>query len=227
MSNPARELHQLFIEWQTRHKGQRIAPMTGRGETPDEIATGSLKAMDAVVQIDHLLAEWGKSRNVATYRRYLVRWINMITVYPNAWQSPANADSIYPQSAIDQLEALADLVDMSNEGWVPALAEERIREFMDAVRDALESDEELPAEFRSYIEELIAAIEDALKHGDIARLKADLEHLRMALFVAESQSPKQKGKWLGLLGRWGMGTISQTIASLPGTAIEIAATSGA
>ena len=120
---------------------------------------------------------------------------------------------------------MAQLIDFAGEGHVTPLVAVKVSEFLALVQEALDGDGSLDPVFREYMESLIGMVADAVKHGDVVRLREDLQHLWFAVFAAEEIS-EDDGKWRDVARRFGWETFTQTISSVLGGVVTKMITGG-
>jgi hypothetical protein len=162
--NAARELADLLKAWAMVGKTQRVVQVHGGDNR--EAWSRHVHAMDLVAQVNRvLLAMEAAGRPTEHYRRSETEWVKGIIVPNVQWSAQHQSDVVLvAQTTIDQLHALADVIDGNPEAY--QLEEAGRTQSLGALEELVEllNDDEitLSVHERRYVFELITALKTAL-----------------------------------------------------------------
>lgn len=211
MSNPARQLHSIYLSWQTKlvekpsgSPRSLLAP-TGGGFDEAILVAALLVRMRRLID---QMAEEG--RPVDLYRRQIPSWFAPLA---STNLSAAGGRGLIDAGLLDQIEGFANFLDDK----VPMISADKQDNLYDLVAQALavlEDDESLPRELSGYIRRLLQQIRVALESSR-AGSAVDVGELAYSLWVAfaaaEARSKDNGNRWRDLGVQLLAGTVSGTI----------------
>lgn len=197
MSNPARQLHEIYARWRSvansKSTGLRgiVNPNTNEGAR--ELAA----AASCLIRIDQIIDEFeANGRSVAVYRRQYPEWWKGVIGYQKGWSASLGADEILIPTHMDQIESFANYLD--GKVWDVDARKDDLRSILVQARTALENDDELSAPLRSFLHRLLAEIQRALDDdaiGETFDFSDALHRLFVAFKAAEGEATKESGVW--------------------------------
>ncbi|WP_146249101.1 MULTISPECIES: hypothetical protein [unclassified Curtobacterium] len=228
--NPAQRLHDRMIDWKERH-ATAMSVAASRDLETEEGMRDQMLALDDLHLVEQGLEELEREGvRVTTYRRYVPAWTRIVLSYPNGWTVGIRAEDVYPQTALDVLDGLADRWEdkrpsMSDEG--KTLLREAVFETLSLVNQ----DQTLTPPLRLFINrllrEILAAWDDEVvgqrfDYEDAAR------RLWVCLFAAEAQStsPERKAEWGDVIRRFFYDSAVSMIGNAPATVLAITSATG-
>jgi hypothetical protein len=224
--NPARRLHNTLIDWQSQHTNGAQSVGSTRLLNTDEGMQRQIDALDDLREIEAKLDVLeAEGVRVVVSRRYVPVWRRMTLGYPNGWSSQADPADVYNESAIDQLETLADRLDER----LPDLTDVEKTKLQGIVGDALEllhADETLSKPLKLYLGRLIGEIQNAMldeKYGERFDYPAAARRLWVTLMAAaqDSTDEKQKPKWRDTTKRFMWDASVSAIGNAPGLLLAL------
>lgn len=200
MSNPARELHEIFLEWRTRHPGGSSSMFNVIEVRNDEGAAQMLRVYRLIARVDAILGQLeADGYTVSLFRRQVAGWVRIPLGLQGGWTNAVHAETFMPQAIVDQVEGLALFLD--GKVYVfDASRNDDLRGLIRDVRGALEEDDELPRPLRLYLHRLLTEIQQALDDsaiGEAFDFADAVRRLWVALGSAENSSTEErsKSKW--------------------------------
>ncbi len=198
MSNPARELHEIYTGWRERAAARGGAM---REVVQPDSAEGNaqlLRVFGLLTRIDALLLRLEREgQSVAVYRRQFPAWSYGAIGRHVGWTTQVKAENVMTANHMDQIEAFASFLD----GKVVVLdehGEQTLRSALQRARVLLEEDTGLDQQLRVYISRLLHEIQTALD-DDALWARADIEDRAWAFWsamrAAESASPAKGSAW--------------------------------
>jgi hypothetical protein len=231
MSNPAADLHSLFLQWRTNLEDGRSSIHTSRGLNDDIGLADQRRGMGYLLgTVDGMERLDDQGLPVRVYRKYVAVWTQMLMAYPHSWTNNIGQDEAFPPNAMDHLETLSGWFAVSG----PRLREDadgELRSITSQARELLHDDTSLSSELRLYLVRLLAEIDSALDDETIGSsfdFSVAAERLWVALFAASAQSekPEKKSQWSNLAQHIWAPTAVGLISALPGAVTSLAAGSG-
>lgn len=201
MSNPARELHEIFLDWRTRHPGSSSSMLNVVEVRNEDGAAQMLRVYRLLARIDTILGQLeADGYSVSLFRRQVGVWVTIPLGLQGGWANTVHVDNFIPQTIVDQVEGLALFLD--GKVYVfDAAHNEDLRGLLRDVRGALEDDDdELPRPLKLYIHRLLVEIQHALDDeaiGEAFDFADAVRRLWVALGSAENSSTEErsKSKW--------------------------------
>lgn len=197
MSNPARELHLIFSDWQARYPGGEASMLNVVDVRSPAGADEMLRVYRLLARTDAILSQLATDGYaVGLFRRQVATWVQIPLGLNGGWSTGAYAENFIPQATIDQVEGLALFLD----GKVYVFDSDRnddLRELLGEVRSALEEDTELPRPLKVYLHRLLAEIQIALDDaaiGEAFDFADAVRRLWVALGSAENSSTEERSK---------------------------------
>lgn len=197
VSNPARELHAIYVDWQSKihppraSVGDVLRPTTAQGQPQ------YLTAMKLLIRMGDLLTEFeSNGMAVDVFRKWYPKWWGPVLAHPGGWRTD-NAASAFPQEVLDQIEVYATFLDGKVYEF-PDAKKPTLRSVLDEVRDLLEKDDSLDQALRQYIHRLLTLIQNALDDeavGAATDMATRVRELWVALRAAEGASVEKKSRW--------------------------------
>ena len=217
MSNPARELHDLFISWIARipsNSNQFTFSHILNSNTREHVEELQL-AFRLVTACDDLIEQYAQSGfNVEMFQRHIRSWTIVIASFP-ARNTTIRKEDFVKGSTLDQIESLALFL----EGKVHVFNDERrtqLRELISEARDLLEDDDTISVELRQYLSSLTYEIETALSNERLGKTFDFAEATRrlwVAFNASENQSTKDPGRWKRMAEAITVGTVTSLASS--------------
>ncbi|KQX07328.1 MULTISPECIES: hypothetical protein [unclassified Leifsonia] len=213
MTNPARELLTLYVEWRAalvngdRHMMDLVQPHSQEGAHQLEGAMRLLLRIDQVLQ---QLEDDGKS--VAIFRRQFPQWSMGVLSTAIGWNTNLSGESLVPTMYMDQIEAFANFLD----GKVPEIGPahvENLREVLARARTLLEEDLSIDPELQTYLHRLLQEMQHALDDDAMGAgydFSDGAQRLWVAFQAAEASSAK-KEKWADLVNKILVGVVTSTV----------------
>lgn len=218
--NPAQSLYDYLLQTKEGVRTNNRTVGTARELDDDNGMERQLRAVSDLLAvrrgIDELEAD---GLPVATYRKYISSWTNMVMSYPEGWSAPVSHVNAYPASILDHLNTLA--------GWFATRrpmpsdkSQAELRDFLDEVQDLLEDDDSISAELRVYLGRLIREMHDALDDEEVLeRFDFDEAGRRLwtALFAASAQTTddEKRSRWQDMAGKLWWPTAAGALGSVP------------
>lgn len=202
MSNPARELHEVYSEWRAKADASStsmidlIDPRTAAG------AHEILRAARLLARIDEIIVGYtmdGRD-DVAVYRRQFPEWLEGMLALRAGWTTIVSAESIATQETMDQIAGFANFLD----GKVYEFSDDdldSLRGILEKARDVLATDVGLEPTVRSYLHRLLQEIQYALDDeaiGASVDFTAAAQRLWVAFRAAEQVSTENSSLWSAL-----------------------------
>ncbi len=214
MANPATLLLALFRAWnQPNDTADNVRQPAVDGWVTQRLA---VKHIDAIEQLLREMEQAGKS--VAVYRNRLPQWQQAVFVHPGGWVG--NGTAKIDSTAIDFLEALAGVLD----DYVPKVVTggiEQLRSYVSTVREALDSDESIPATMKLHIRQVISHLEWCIDHYEVAgdfELQIATERLA-AVVVRATGASNNRDRWRKVYDVWVWPFAVNMLASIPSAAL--------
>lgn len=235
MSNPPRELHEIYTDWRARvmkaagGQPKRNLEWILQANTPAgqaEIARVGMCLSQISFVLERLRA---RGLKVGTFKRMSLDWWRGLTTPTTAWNTAVSSpDVIIDKQHLDEIEAVADFLD----GHVDTfdVTDEQVhglRELLVHVESLTLGDLELSDELRRYILKLIAEIRAALddEQQGVGFDYADaVMRLKISAKAAASEETSMRRKWTDLLST----VVTQTTVGVlvHGSAVAIKAITG-
>lgn len=218
--NPAQSLYDFLI---TAKEGVR----SGNGAASTARALDTENGMEEQLQaaIDLAAVKAGIDQleidgyPVATYRKYIRLWSDMVFSYPEGWMSGIDPDAAYPVAILDHLHTLV--------GWFSAArrtpseqGQRELRSFLGDVQQLLDEDQTISPQLHQYLSQLIGEMLNALDDEQLlGRFDFNDAGRRLwtALFAASAQSedPEKKTLWADLGNKLWWPTAAGVLGSAP------------
>lgn len=230
MTNPARRLHEIFVDWRAQYGPSTSAyEVRGWHKSPSPAVETHLEVFRLLLSIrnalDYLEA---KGISISTYRQYYEQWMQMALHVPNNWTGSSDPQQGFPAEPLAHLDTLATLLDVDRPALHPD-PEAKLRTVVAEVFDLLATDESLSEHLREYVFKLANEIRTALDDEAITGsfdFAAAAERLWVAVYAAAGQSRKASGKWKTTARRLFLDSAAGAIGSSPSLGLTIAQISG-
>lgn len=180
---------------------------------------------DLILVEEGLTALEDRGVRVTVYKRYVSSWRRMVLSYPYGWGQAVQRENVYSQSAIDQLDTLADWFD----DRLPAATSEqkqKLGSITESAQSILDADETLSPVLRKYIGRLLREIRNALDDeqlGERFDYESAAQRLWVTLIAAADQStdPDQKTRWQDTTRRFLWDASVSAIGNAPGVFLAL------
>lgn len=208
MSNPARDLLEIYTEWRTRvqEKAQKGVQVSMDVVVDPASSAGRFEIINlarSLAQLEGLLAQLERAGvKVGGFRRQSPDWWSGLVTPGFAWSSAINADMIMDEQHMTEIEVCADFLDghvMSLELTEPVAS--GLRDWIGRAWEILNEDNDLTDELQVYIRRLLSEIQTAL---DDERFGAGFDYadafmrLKVAFKAAASEDTAKSGAWQAL-----------------------------
>ncbi|MDY0892991.1 hypothetical protein [Frigoribacterium sp. CFBP9030] len=232
MSNPAADLHALFVQWGEVLKDGNHSVAGSRGLDTVRGFAGQRDAMRHLLDlVDGLARLEEQGLPVSLYSKYVPAWTSMLMNFDRSWGSAMSREVAFPSNEMDHLETLI--------GWFAVGAPRlrggtgmELRALLEDVSSLLLEDASISDELRLYIRRLVADITASLDDetlGDGFDLGGAAERLWVALFAAAGQTsdPEKKSRWANLATTIWQPSIVGITSSIPGVVVTALGAAGA
>lgn len=166
--NAARELARILQSWSFAPGGTSVATL--HGVAGDEGWREHVEAMGLAAQVNRILDVMEQTTNVGHYRRAEIEWVKGLIVPETVWSAVQTYSvQVVPITAIDQLSALADLIDRDAERYqLSGSSRVQSIEALDEIATLLNNPEspELSPSATRYVLELIGSIKALLDEAN-------------------------------------------------------------
>lgn len=224
MSNPARELHEIFRAWRGLIAPNGSVPARVFSPTPGSEHTDSLQhAYRLITRLRTVLTglESQGHEGLGLFNRQIDEW-SKVPVSMGA-TTAIRPGVLISDTLLQQIEGFALFLD----GKVPVIAlehQERLSEVVARARTLVEDDDELDINLRRYIHTLLAEIDLALSNDRVGKSFDFAEaamRLRTAFGAAATESPDNGARWRNLLASIGINTAASALVGTGQTMLEI------
>ncbi len=220
MTNPARELHEIFAAWSQTVDS---APTQARGLKSGDGWNTQIRSILLVHAIDSELdAMEARGQRVDTFRDARSSWLRMIFAYPEGWTATTATRVLKERSRMDVLDSLAVVFDVAGTAVPPGQADSLDRCLVEVLA-LLERDESIEAPLREILFDLVSEAQRALADfrttGRFDRVDI-VRRLWVALWAADAQST-QKGEWSKLAQYLWAPATAGFLGSLPGVVTQV------
>ena len=231
MTNPALELHDLYLSWR-----DRIAASPNQQNMKVHLGIDSPEGMSEVrrafallATIDEILKRFElDGRRFQPYRKQLDQWARIPLSVRAGWAANVSPLHLISESVLDQVQSFGGYL----EGKVLELApaqDSNLRNLI-AQADALLDDEDFDPALRQYLRRLITAIRYALDDEQAGKgfdFTAAVEQLWVALNAAAERAPEhQRPRWRKLVEQVSVGIAIAAPVEAAGIVLSAITTGG-
>lgn len=225
MANPASELHDILVRWQTAQGSTNAIRRGFNGNTTAAPHREHVRAMVLLEAIDSeidRLAEAG--RRVSKFRNAFPSWVEgVLALRSGVWKSSNPSTADLPSSVLDTLEVLADILDHEASTPLDPNATEILGALLNEMLQAAESDTGLDPRLSVYIRRAVRHLQTCLEEYETVGQSATMDAYE-AVWVATQAAAAQSSdptKWQKMRDRFFFPTAAGLIANAPGLAIQI------
>lgn len=198
ISNPARELHEIYSRWREGATGRGTQLQSVINPGTSEGSQELVRAFRLLTRIADLLALMeADGLNVAVYRRQYPRWCYGAIGRHVGWTAQITADHVMTASDMDQIEAFANFLDGKVHEFDPS-SSSALREVLRQARSLLEADSSIDPHLRTYLHRLLHEMQTALDDEAVGvgfDMAEAVRRLWVALRAAASASERRKAEW--------------------------------
>lgn len=226
MSNPARRLLEIYVQWGSKYStGVQALEARGLHQKNPEAMALQMESFRLLISIEHALEYLGsKNASIDVYRAQFPEWVKMAINAPNTWTGGTSTEQGFPSAPMSHLNTFATLLDFDRPGLQPE-PEAKLRDVVHAVMELLIADESLTPHLREYVFKLANEIRTALDDEAISGsfdFVDSAERLWVAMYAAAGQSRTMRTKWKGAASNLFRDAGAAALGSLPAVGLTVA-----